>query len=34
MDAQLTTRRIVIFLAFAFGISWAVALAFYLTGGM
>jgi hypothetical protein len=34
MDAQLNTRRIVIFLAFAFGISRTVALAFYLTGGM
>jgi membrane protease YdiL (CAAX protease family) len=33
MDAQLNTRRIVIYLAFAFGISWAVALAFHLTGG-
>ena len=34
MDARLNTRRIAIFLVFAFGISWAVALAFHLTGGM
>jgi CAAX protease family protein len=34
MDSRLNTRRILIFLAFAFGISWATILAFYLTMGM
>ena len=34
MDTQLNTKRILIFLAFAFGIAWAAILAFYLTGGM
>jgi uncharacterized protein len=32
MDAQMSTRRILIFLAFAFGIPWVAALAFYLSG--
>ena len=34
MVTQLNTKRILIFLAFAFGIAWAALLAFYLTGGM
>jgi membrane protease YdiL (CAAX protease family) len=38
MDASMTTkidiRRILIFLAFAFGIAWAAALVIYLTGGL
>jgi membrane protease YdiL (CAAX protease family) len=33
MGMQLNTKRILIFLAFAFGISWAAILAFYLTIG-
>ena len=32
MDTHLNTKRILIFLAFAFGIPWAMALAFYLSG--
>jgi membrane protease YdiL (CAAX protease family) len=32
MDAQTSTKRILIFLAFAFGIPWGAALGFYLTG--
>lgn len=32
MDARINTKRILIFLAFAFGIPWVVALAFYLSG--
>ncbi len=32
MDAQMSTKRILIFLAFAFGIPWVAALAFYLSG--
>ncbi|MCR4402505.1 MAG: CPBP family intramembrane metalloprotease [Firmicutes bacterium] len=31
---RLDTRRITIYLAFSFGIAWAVALAIYLTGGL
>jgi len=34
MEPRLNTKRILIFLAFVFGISWAATLAFYLTGGM
>lgn len=34
MDRALDTRRILIFLAFAFGIAWATALVIYLTGGL
>jgi membrane protease YdiL (CAAX protease family) len=34
MDSQLNGKRILIFLASAFGISWAAILAFYLTIGM
>lgn len=34
MVTQMNTKRILIFLAFAFGISWTGTLAFYLTGGM
>src|SRR5262249_3441563 len=34
MDTQLDTRRIGIFLAFAFGIAWATGLVIYLTGGL
>jgi membrane protease YdiL (CAAX protease family) len=34
MDTQLNTKRILIFLAFAFAIPWAAALAFYLTGSL
>jgi membrane protease YdiL (CAAX protease family) len=33
MDTQLNTKRILIFLAFSFGIAWAASLAFYLTVG-
>jgi len=33
MDSQLNTKRILIFLAFAFGIPWAAALVLYLTVG-
>lgn len=33
MDPHLNTKRIVIFLAFAFGINWTASLAYYLTGG-
>jgi membrane protease YdiL (CAAX protease family) len=33
MDIHLNTKRILIFLAFAFGIPWTVALALYLTVG-
>ena len=32
MDTQLNTKRILIFLAIAFSIPWATALAFYLSG--
>lgn len=32
--SRLQTRRLVIFLAFAFGIAWAVSLIIYLTGGL
>jgi membrane protease YdiL (CAAX protease family) len=34
MDSQLNGKRILIFLGFAFGMSWAGILAFYLTIGM
>ena len=34
MNENLNRRRIVIFLAFAFGIAWAASLAIYLTGGL
>jgi membrane protease YdiL (CAAX protease family) len=34
MFAKLDTRRILIFLAFAFGIAWLTGLAVYLTGGL
>lgn len=34
MKTQLNTKRILIFLAITFGISWAGILAFYLTGGI
>ena len=34
MNTQLNTKRILIFLAFAFGIPWAAALVLYLTVGM
>ncbi|TLN09051.1 hypothetical protein FDZ74_11965 [bacterium] len=34
MTSNLDTRRILIFLAFAFGIAWAGALAIALTGGL
>ncbi len=34
MTAKLDTRRILIFLAFAFGIAWLTGLAVYLTGGL
>jgi membrane protease YdiL (CAAX protease family) len=33
MDSRLNTKRILIFLAFSFGIAWAASLAFYLTVG-
>ena len=34
MDTKLDTRRIVLFLAFAFGIAWITGLVIYLTGGL
>jgi uncharacterized protein len=34
MEKQVDTRRIWIFLAFAFGIAWATGLVIYLTGGI
>jgi predicted membrane chloride channel (bestrophin family) len=34
MDKQIDTRRIIIFLAFAFGIAWITGLIIYLTGGL
>lgn len=34
METTIDKKRIVIFLAFAFGISWATALVIYLTGGL
>ena len=34
MNTKIDTRRIVIFLAFAFGIAWATGLVIYLTGGL
>ncbi len=34
MKSSVDTRRILIFLAFAFGIAWLTGLAVYLTGGM
>jgi uncharacterized protein len=34
MEPKIDTRRIVIFLAFAFGIAWLTALVIYLTGGL
>ena len=34
MKSALDTKRIVIFLALAFGIAWAVGLVIYLTGGL
>ncbi len=34
MGNKLDTKRIIIYLAFAFGIAWAGGLAVYLTGGM
>ncbi|MFW6135930.1 MAG: CPBP family intramembrane glutamic endopeptidase [Chloroflexota bacterium] len=34
MNHTLDTRRILVYLAFAFGIAWATALAIYLTGGL
>src|SRR2546430_2353965 len=34
MDTAIDTRRILIFLTFAFGIAWATALVIYLTGGL
>lgn len=34
MINQTDRKRVIIFLAFAFGISWATALVIYLTGGM
>ena len=34
MDKQIDTRRITIFLAFAFGIAWITGLIIYLTGGL
>src|SRR5574341_1590086 len=34
MTTHVDTRRILIFLAFAFGIAWATALVIYLTGGL
>jgi hypothetical protein len=33
MEARLDKRRILIFILFAFGIAWAVALVVALTGG-
>ncbi len=34
MNKTLDTRRILIYLAFAFGVAWAASLAVYLTGGL
>ena len=34
MDKQLDSRRIIIFLGFAFGIAWITGLIIYLTGGL
>ena len=34
MEKQVDTRRIIIFLAFAFGIAWITGLIIYLTGGL
>jgi membrane protease YdiL (CAAX protease family) len=34
MNEKLDTRRIIIYLAFAFGIAWATSLVVYLTGGL
>ena len=34
MNDRLNSRRVAIFLAFAFGIAWAASLAIYLTGGL
>lgn len=34
MNEKLDVKRIVVFLAFAFGIAWATGLAVYLTGGL
>lgn len=34
MNKNLETRRILIYLAFAFGIAWATSLVVYLTGGL
>jgi len=34
MDAKLDTRRVVIFLGFAFGIAWLTGLIIYLNGGL
>jgi membrane protease YdiL (CAAX protease family) len=34
MDKQTDTRRIIIFLGFAFGIAWITGLVIYLTGGL
>lgn len=34
MDSKLDVKRILIFLAFAFGIAWSIALVIYLTGGL
>ncbi len=34
MEKTLDTRRILIYLAFAFGIAWVASLAVYLTGGL
>jgi len=34
MEKQIDSRRIIIFLAFAFGIAWITGLVIYLTGGL
>lgn len=34
MDEKLDTKRLYIYLAFAFGLAWATSLAVYLTGGL
>src|SRR5512137_1092294 len=34
MDAKLDTRRIILFLGFAFGIAWITGLIIYLNGGL
>jgi membrane protease YdiL (CAAX protease family) len=34
MDEKLDTRRVLIYLAFAFGIAWATSLVIYVTGGL